>query len=111
MLRAAGCHVLHATTVVDALDVLRGEGAVHLLIASVIIADQPTGFTLARMARLRRPDLPVVYLANRPIADSERERALGPIIDIQTTTADAFVEQVLSTIDGRTVEKASIPSR
>ncbi len=80
-LRGAGFAVLHATTVVDALDVLRGSRRIDLLLAAVRIPGQPSGFTLARMARLRRPDLAIAYLGDeRDVPAGERDRALGPIL-------------------------------
>ena len=81
VLRAADCTVLHAPTAVDALDVLRGPKRVDVFLVTIDIAGQPSGFTVARMARLRRPELPVLYLRNGALADSRAAApALGPIL-------------------------------
>src|SRR3712207_6749860 len=80
MLRAAGLNVVHATTAVDALDVLRSARRIDLLFASVQMPGQPSGFTLGRMARLRRRDLPVIYAAESGVDSKETDRALGPIL-------------------------------
>ena len=98
ILRAAGYGVVHATTAVDALDILRGPRRIDLLLTAVDIPNQPSGFTLARMARLRRPGLAVLYLAasgepNR----KEAERALGPVLQTPTPP-DVLVQHVKAAI-------------
>ena len=99
ILRAAGYGVVHATTAVDALDILRGPRRIDLLLTAVDIPNQPSGFTLARMARLRRPGLPVLYLAATGEFDrKESERALGPILP-KTVAPDALVLHVRTAMD------------
>lgn len=94
ILREAGFAVLHATTIVDALDVLRGTRRIDLLLAAARIPGQPSGFTLARMARLRRLGLPILYFGEAgEILDKEAARALGPILR-RPFTADALVAAV-----------------
>jgi CheY-like chemotaxis protein len=78
MLRDGGFEVRHATTAVDALDLVRGGRRIDLLLAATRIEGQPSGFVLARMARLRRPDLAVAYFGEaRDIPEREAERALA----------------------------------
>ena len=98
ILREAGFAVLHATTIVDALDVLRGTRRIDLLLAAVRIPGQPSGFTLARMARLRRAGLPILYFGEGgDILDKEAARALGPILR-RPFTPDMLVTTVRSAL-------------
>ena len=93
MLRAAGLNVVHATTAVDALDVLRSARRIDLLFACVQMPGQPSGFTLARMARLRRRDLPVIYAAESGVDSKETDRALGPILQ-RPFDADTLASEI-----------------
>ena len=99
VLRAAGYGVVHATTAVDALDILRSPRRIDLLLTAVDIPNQPSGFTLARMARLRRPGLSVLYLGASGEPDrKEAERALGPVLQKPLAPA-VLVEHVRAAIE------------
>jgi CheY-like chemotaxis protein len=98
LLRRAGFGVVHATTAVDALDVARGAREIDLLIATVAIPGQPSGFTIARMARLRRPELPVLYIGRQEEIDAkETERALGPVLS-PPVDKDRLVEAITTAL-------------
>jgi CheY-like chemotaxis protein len=63
----------------EALDILESEQRVDLLLTDVVMPDRVNGVALARMARLRRQELKVVYMTAYNIPGIERE-ALGPIL-------------------------------
>jgi CheY-like chemotaxis protein len=62
----AGFAVSSAPDYREALKVLEGKTPVDLL-----VTDAHIGFTLARMARVRRPSLKVIYLTSFDIPDGE----------------------------------------
>jgi CheY-like chemotaxis protein len=80
-LRDAGLQVLHATTAIDALDVLGGTRKIDALVVAARLPGQPSGFTIARMGRRKRPHLPVLYLGGGDVPPEEAARALGPVLD------------------------------
>jgi CheY-like chemotaxis protein len=63
----------------EALDILESEQRVDLLLTDVVMPDRVNGVALARMARLRRQELKVVYMTAYNIPGIERE-ALGPVL-------------------------------
>lgn len=65
-LEEAGFAVSSAPDYREALKVLEGKMPVDLLVTDVHI-----GFTLARMARVRRPGLKVIYLAGFDVPEGE----------------------------------------
>jgi DNA-binding NtrC family response regulator len=62
-----------------ALNVLESEEEIHLLLVDIVMPDSVNGIALARMAKLRRRELKVVYLTGYDIPGADRE-ALGPIL-------------------------------
>src|SRR5882724_9004268 len=62
IVKVGGHGIVKAHNAAEALEILRSELAVDLLIVDVDMPDV-NGFRLARMARNRRPDLRVIYLA------------------------------------------------
>ncbi|HET7883799.1 MAG TPA: response regulator [Acetobacteraceae bacterium] len=79
MLRREG----YATTLANgfniALEILEGERPLDLMLVDIVMPDGVNGLALARMARLRRRDLKVIYVTGYSIPGLERE-ALGPIL-------------------------------
>jgi CheY-like chemotaxis protein len=63
----------------EALDILESEQPVDLLLTDVVMPDRVNGVALARMARLRRQELKVIYMTAYNIPGIERE-ALGPVL-------------------------------
>src|ERR1051325_7381629 len=61
IVRAAGHSVIKAANGVMALDVLDGDAPIDLMVTDVIMPGL-NGFNLARMARMRRAALRVLYL-------------------------------------------------
>jgi CheY-like chemotaxis protein len=79
VLRSAGYNVLVAPDYRLALDILESDKPIALLLVDIVMPDRVNGLALARMARLRRPGISVVYLSGYDIPGLETE-ALGPII-------------------------------
>ena len=63
----------------EALDILESEQRVDLLLTDVVMPDRVNGVALARMARLRRQELKVIYMTAYNIPGIDRE-ALGPVL-------------------------------
>src|SRR4051812_40541261 len=81
LLEQAGFRVVAAHEFTRALDTLDREKVDLLLTDIKMPLGQPHGFALARMARQRRRDLPVIYLSGLvDVPELERETALGTIL-------------------------------
>jgi len=96
LLRAAGHEVWHAVDSLAALKIVdMPERRLDVLVTPVRMPPQrPHGFALARMARLRRPGLAVIYLAASDAPEPASEIAVGPIL---TTPIEA--EALVSAIE------------
>ncbi len=57
----------------EALYILNTEEPLDLLITDIIMPDRVNGFALARMARMRKPDLKVLYMTAFDIPTDEAE--------------------------------------
>jgi CheY-like chemotaxis protein len=79
ILRRAGFDVVVATDFRTALGVLEAERPVDLMLTDIVMPGSVNGIALARMARLRRRDLKVVYLTGYNVPNVEAE-ASGPIL-------------------------------
>jgi CheY-like chemotaxis protein len=79
---AAGHRVVNAPDTLAALDAL-DAGPVDLVVTDIRMPPgKPHGFAFARMARMRRPQLPIVYMTGYAGSfDLESELAYGPIFD------------------------------
>jgi CheY-like chemotaxis protein len=76
LLRIAGYDVLEANDYHDALPALEDHTAVDLLIIDVVLPGVH-GFALARMARMKCPSLPCIYITGHDLPTSE---AVGPVL-------------------------------
>jgi CheY-like chemotaxis protein len=97
-LRSAGYHVEAAPDYRLALQALESTDPIDLMILDIIMPDRVNGFALARMARLRRPDLKLLYVSGYGIPGAEAE-ALGPIIQ-KPFDNDLFLDQVARLLAG-----------
>jgi CheY-like chemotaxis protein len=79
ILAQAGYETVFATDYRSALDTLEGEQQIDLLLADIVMPKGVNGLALARMARLRRRDLKVIYLTGYSIPGVDEE-ALGPVL-------------------------------
>jgi CheY-like chemotaxis protein len=96
VLRSAGYDVSAASGYRLALEILETDKPIDLLLVDIVMPEGVNGLALARMARLRRPYLAVMYLSGYDIPGIERE-ALGHIIrkpvddeELLQATADAL---------------------
>jgi CheY-like chemotaxis protein len=79
VLRAAGHIVVTAPDHCIALEQLESKQPVDLLLTDLVMPDRVNGMALARMARLRRPGIGVLYMTAYDIPGAEQE-AIGPIL-------------------------------
>jgi CheY-like chemotaxis protein len=79
VLRAAGFEVFVAPDYRLALDDLESSRSIDLLLTDLVMPNRVNGIALSRMARMRRPKLPVVYMTAYEIPGADDE-ALGPIL-------------------------------
>jgi CheY-like chemotaxis protein len=76
-LKNAGHAVIVAEDYREALRRLEGDDRIDLLITDVVMPNRVNGFALARMARMRRPDLKVIYLTAYDLPTTE---AIGKVL-------------------------------
>ena len=79
VLRAAGFEVCLAPDYRLALEDLESTRPIDLLITDIVMPDRVNGIALSRMARMRRPELKVIYLTAYDIPGLEDEAA-GPVL-------------------------------
>jgi CheY-like chemotaxis protein len=79
VLRSTGYDVYLAPDFRLALEILESDKPIDLLLVDIVMPERVNGLALARMARLRRSDLKVIYLSGYDLPGLEAE-ALGPII-------------------------------
>ena len=79
VLRTAGLEVCPAPDYRLALEELESTRRIDLLVTDIVMPERVNGVALSRMARMRRPDLKVIYLTAYDIPGAEDE-ALGPIL-------------------------------
>jgi CheY-like chemotaxis protein len=76
-LRMAGFKVSSAPDHRLALQILEGADPIDLLITDIVMPDRVNGFALARMGRMRRLHLKVLYLTAYEVPTDE---AIGPVL-------------------------------
>jgi two-component system OmpR family response regulator len=100
-LRQEGWTVLEAETGAGALRVLRETETVDLLITDIRLADQVTGWEVAKAFRASHPKTPVIYASGNPDNDSHRVAESiflsKPVVISQLLTA---CRKVLEGVDG-----------
>jgi CheY-like chemotaxis protein len=91
--QAAGHRVVTAPDTLAALKAM-DEESVDLVLTDIRMPPgKPHGFAFARMARLRRPRLPVIYMTGYPDCfDASRELAYGKIFDKKDPPDDLLAE-------------------
>ena len=64
ILESAGFHVTAAANFAAAIEVIESDQRLHLLLTDIKMPEgTPNGVTIARMAHLRRHNLPIVYMS------------------------------------------------
>ena len=97
LLGRAGYGVTFAPNFQDALEVLETDQPLDLLLVDIVMPEGVNGIALARMARLRRRDLKVLYLTGYSIPGVERE-ALGPILQ-KPVDDEALLAEIASLLE------------
>lgn len=92
VLRGAGYQVRLAPDYRLALEVLESDALVDLLVCDIVMPDRVNGLALGRMARLRRPELKIIYITGHDIPGLEDE-ALGPVLR-KPMDNDLFVAEI-----------------
>lgn len=80
-LRQDGNAVFHAYDALSAVELVFALDACHLLISNTRV-EGVAGIELIHQLRVRRPDLPIVYLANTGRSTPELEAALPPDVPV-----------------------------
>jgi CheY-like chemotaxis protein len=78
-LRGAGYSVDVAPDYRLALQHLESDRPIDLLVTDIVMPQRVNGLALGRMARLRRPDIKIIYLTAYDIPGIANE-ALGPVL-------------------------------
>jgi CheY-like chemotaxis protein len=89
-LENAGFRVTVAPDYRRALEVLESDDPIDLLVTDVVMPDRINGFALARMARMRRIGLRVLYVSAYEIQSDE---AIGKILS-KPLSDDQFLLEV-----------------
>lgn len=100
-LRGEGHTVFHAYDVLSATQLVRSIDRIDLLISNTKVAGME-GVQLILELRKERPDLPIVYLANRDRSTPEVERQLPTDVPIvrEPFTSEKLVRVVAGMMDG-----------
>jgi CheY-like chemotaxis protein len=98
LLKAAGFHVYPAPDYRVALQILEGEQPIDLILTDIVMPDQVNGLALARMARMRRRGVKIMYMTGYDIPGLE-EQALGTILrkPVDGTVLIAEIKRALET--------------
>ena len=106
VLRSGGYEVLSAPDHRLALDILESDQPVDLLLTDLTMPGRANGMALARMARLRRPRLGILYLTGQS-ADDVASEALGPILQKPVANERLLAEVASAISDPWFVRSAS----
>ncbi len=98
LLRREGYRVLPAPDHRLALSHLESDQPIDLMLTDIVMPDRVNGLALGRMARLRRPQIKLLYLTGYDIPGMENE-ALGPVLRKPFTNGElvAAIERLLAT--------------
>ena len=90
----AGYDVVAAGGYLKALEVICGDEPLDLLLADIVHPNGVNGFALARMARMRRPSLKIMYMT---AFDLPHDEALGKVLK-KPFLEQNLVEEVRQTL-------------
>jgi CheY-like chemotaxis protein len=89
-----------------ALEILEGPQPLDLLITDVVMPEGINGFALARMARMRRLDLRVLYVTAYDVPTDE---AIGKVLR-KPIDPDVLVAEARDALAGRPIRLVRLPS-
>jgi CheY-like chemotaxis protein len=96
ILQREGYSVMLTADFRGALEILEAEQRVDLMLVDIVMPDRVNGIALARMARLRRRDIKIIYMTGYNIPGIDRE-ALGPILR-KPIEATALVQEIVTVL-------------
>jgi len=94
-LRAAGYEVVVVPDHRDALPILEDKQHLDLMVSDVVMPERVNGFALARMGRMRRPDLKVLFIT---AYDLPEEQAIGRVLR-KPISPEELVAQVQNALE------------
>jgi len=95
-LEKAGFAVTAERDYVGALRELESDKRIDLLLTDVVMPDRLHGFALARMARLRRREMKVVYITGYDVPTTD---AVGKVLR-KPITEEALVDEIRNVLAG-----------
>jgi len=78
LLQSAGYTVTSAKDYREALPRIESDDRLDLLVTDIVMPHRVNGFALARMARMKRPRIKVIYLTG--FAEVPLQEAAGPVL-------------------------------
>jgi DNA-binding NtrC family response regulator len=91
----AGYNVIAVPTTTDALQELESSQPIHMAVIDIKMPPgHPHGFALGRMARLRRSDLPLVFMSGDPMVAEAEEPPEGCRVLIKPVRLQELLEIV-----------------
>jgi DNA-binding response OmpR family regulator len=101
-LTAAGYEVIDAPDYRKALEVLDSDRSIGLLLADIRLPkDTPHGFSIARMARVKRPKLPILFVTGYDVP-SDETGVPGAKILSKNLSMDVLLLEVQTALDAST---------
>jgi two-component system cell cycle response regulator CpdR len=101
-LRGAGYEVVVVPDHRRALPILEDKLPLDLMISDVVMPERVNGFALARMGRMRRPELKVLFISGY---DLPKEEAIGKVLR-KPISLEELVTQTHRTLAGEDEEPA-----
>jgi len=99
---AAGYEVIDAPDYRKALEVLDSDRSIGLLLADIRLPkDTPHGFSIARMARVKRPKLPILFVTGYDVP-SDETGVPGAKILSKNLSMDVLLLEVQTALDAST---------
>ena len=108
-LRADGYEVVVCGESIQALEELESDRQVDILVTDLRLpAGTPHGFSLGRMAKLRRPQLPIIFVTGFPDIAEQDKTPPGPVMikPIEPAALSSAVALELAQARGRPTSEA-----
>lgn len=110
-LRADGHEVLTYDGPIEALVELESDRHVDLLVTDVRLAEgMPHGFSLGRMAKLRRGELPIIFITGFPDTANQDRTPPGPVM-VKPFALDALAAMIADQLAQAAAQAAAKPPR
>jgi len=97
----AGYQVVRARNGVEALDALSAAPPIGLLVTDIGLGDGPDGWQVARRARARSPDIPVIYMTGARADEWLPQHVPLGVLLLKPFPIDQLVEMVGHLVSGQ----------